>query len=98
MHINYHPAHVDVSGEFVVKKVGDIVTLECVFPPNHNNTQWILADAFQNPSIIPQAPNSAILSFQAIDSLHGTSFVCQASTPTGNHVYKYYRLLTYGNT
>ena len=81
----------------MVKEVGDMTTLEYVFPPNHNNTQWISADAFQNLSVNPQAPNVAVLSFQAIDSLHGTSFVCQASTPNGNHVYKYYRLLTCGN-
>ena len=85
----------DVSGEFVIKQVGDVALLECVFPPNHISTKWILPSVLENSTTYLQAPNSASLLFSVTDSLHKASFTCQASTPRGSRVYKHYMLITY---
>lgn len=84
-------------GQFVIKKVGDMAALECIFPPNHNNTQWILPDLFRDSKVSILTPFHALLTFLVTDVLHETTFLCQALTPKGNYVYKHYMLITYGN-
>ena len=86
----------DVSGEFVIKEVGDTATLQCLFPPGHNSTEWILPDTLKHSNNYSPNSNSALLSFSVTDLLHGITFLCQARTPNGNRVYKHYMLLTYG--
>lgn len=86
-----------VSGEFVIKKIGDMAVLDCVFPPNYHETEWILPNTLLEISTIQsEAPNSARISFLVSDLLHKTSFSCQALTPKGNHVFKHYILIIYG--
>ena len=80
----------------MIKKVGDVAVLDCVFPPDHNNTHWTLPDVLQDSTISTLAPNSVLLSFSVTDLLHEANILCQASTPKGYHVYKHYMLITYG--
>ena len=80
----------------MIKEVGDMATLQCLFPPDHNSTEWILPDIFKNSSSYSPTSNSALFSFSVTDLLHGTSFLCQARNPKGKYVYKHYLLLTYG--
>ena len=80
----------------MIKEVGDTATLQCLFPLDHNDTEWILPDTFKNSSSYSPKSNSALLSFSVTDLLHGVSFLCQARNPNGNKVYKHYMLLTYG--
>ena len=81
----------------MIKKVGDIVALECTFPPNNNETEWILPSTLLYASTIHrQAPNSVLLSFIVMDILHKTTFLCQALNSNGNYAYKHYMLITYG--
>ena len=86
----------DVSGEFVIKQVGVTALLECIFPPNHNNTEWILPPVMKNAQSYVSTPNSASLLFTVTDLLHKATFTCQASAPSGNIVYKHYMLIAYG--
>ena len=83
----------------MIKEVGDTATLECLFPPNHNDTEWILPDTLiEESSIYSPTANSALLAFLVTDLLHGASFRCQARNPKGNRVYKHYMLLAYGKS
>lgn len=82
----------------MIKKVGDMAALECAFPPNHNDTRWILPDLCQDSKVSTLTPFSALLTFSVTELLHETTFLCQASTPKGNYVYKHYMLITYGKS
>ena len=88
----------DVSGEFLIKEVGDTATLRCLFPPDHNSTEWILPDILRDSNSYSLTSNSALLSFSVTDVLYGTNFLCQARNPKGNYVYKHFMLLTYGES
>ena len=69
----------------MIKEVGDTATLQCLFPPGHNSTEWILPDTLKHSSNYSPNSNSALLSFSVTDLLHGIT-----------RVYKHYMLLTYG--
>lgn len=87
---------IDVTGEFLIKEIGDTATLQCLFPPDHNATEWILPDTLEHSSRSSPKHNLALLSFSVTDSLQGMRFRCQARNPNGNKVYKHYMVLTYG--